>query len=319
MSYFLGIDGGGTTTRAVVVDARGYILGVGEAGPSNYHNVGMDAAIDSIRAASAKATAAAGLKQATPKAAFVGCAAIKSAIDIARMTAAAEMAGIAPAGEIRVANDLHNALTGGLTGKPGIALIADTGTNCLGRDASGATFMCGGWGWLLDDAGGGVGLAIAAFRAAMRAADGRGPQTKLLLSVMAFFGLSEPDEILARIYVDGWTPDELARFAPTVERCAGEGDQVAMAILENGAQELASMVAGAAKKLDFPNGPEVVILGSCARSGAIYPSLVEAAIRKQCKQARIVEPEGSTVDGAALNALRAGGINPLPKIQRNHA
>jgi len=229
------------------------------------------------------------------------------------------MTGIAPVGGIRSANDLHNALAGGLMGRPGIALIAGTGTNCLGRDASGESFMCGGWGWLLDDVGGGMGLAIAAIRAATRAADGRGPQTRLLPSVLAFLGVSEPDEILARLYVEKWTPDELARYAPSVERCAEEGDKVAKAILLEGAQALAELVAGAAQKLEFPDGPHVVILGGCARGGPIYPALIKAAINKKCKHARIVEPEGSTVHGAALNALRAGGVDPLPTLKTNNA
>jgi len=317
MKLFLGIDGGGTKTRAVFVDSKGNLLGQGEAGASNYHNVGMKSAVEAIRNAAAQAGRQAGLTKPIPHAVFLGCAGIKASVDVARLTSAAEMAGIGPAGEITVANDLHNALAGGLTGRPGIALIAGTGTNCLGRDASAGTFMCGGWGWLLDDVGGGIGLALAAFRAAARAADGRAPQTHLLPATLAFLGLSQPNEILARLYVERWTPDELAGFAPVVERCAEEGDATAKRILLEGAKALGNLVAGAAKSLHFPEGPEVVILGGCARSGPCYLPLIEAAIRKSCKGACLVDPEHSTVHGAALNALRAGGIDPIPKLKQH--
>lgn len=315
MKVFLGVDGGGTTTRAVLVNSKGQVLGRGESGPSNYHNVGLPAAISNIVEATERAQQASGLQTLTIQAAFLGCAGVKASVDIARMTSAAETTGLAPAGEITVANDLHNALAGGLSGNPGIALIAGTGTNCLGQDAAGKTFMCGGWGWLLDDEGGGFGLSMAAMKASAQSADGRAGKTSLLPSVLAFLGLSEPNELLARLYVDKWTPDELAGFAPVVIRCANDGDATANRILKEGAVALARLVAGAARPLNFPNGPDVVLLGGCARSGIPYQPLVEAAILKACPGARLVEPEHSPVHGAALNALRAGGIHPLPKLK----
>ncbi len=315
MDFYLGIDGGGTFTRAVLVTAKGEVRATGEAGPANYHNVGLATAAANLRAASAAAWAMLGLPFQPASAAFLGCAGVKSTIDIAQLTTAAENAGLAPAGEVTVANDLHNALTGGLAGRPGIALIAGTGTNCLGRDASGATFMCGGWGWLLDDEGGGIGLAIAAMRAVTRAADGRAPATQLQPALLAFLGLSEPNQLLERLYVQPWTPDQLAAFTPVVVRLAGQGDATAKALLVEGAAALARLVQGSANALDFPAGPEIVILGGCARSGPPYQPMLEAAIRVAVPGARIVEPVYSTTQGAALNALRVAGITPLPALR----
>lgn len=315
MEYYLGIDGGGTRTRAVLVTAKGQVRAAGEAGPANYHNVGLDTATANLRAASAAAWTALGLPFQPAASAYLGCAGVKAAVDIARLTAAAEDAGLAPAGEVTVANDLHNALAGGLAGRPGIALIAGTGTNCLGRDASGATFMCGGWGWLLDDEGGAAGLAIAAMRAVARTADGRAPATQLLPALLAFLGLSEPNELLARLYVDPWTPDQLAGFAPVVVRLAEQGDATARGLLEAGAKALARLVRGVADTLVFNEGPEVVVLGGCARSGAPYQPMVEAAILAAVPGARLVEPAYDTTHGAALNALRAAGLSPLPALR----
>lgn len=314
MKVFLGIDGGGTRTRAVLVDAAGHIRGEGESGSANYHNVGMKQAVANLLDAARLADKAAGLKR-RPDAAFLGCAGIKSSTDTSRLTSAAETAGLGPAGEIVVANDLHNALAGGLTGRPGIALIAGTGTNSLGRNGAGKTFMCGGWGWLLDDRGGGFGLAMAAFQSVARAADGRAPKTRLFAAALAFLGLAEPNEMLARLYVEEWTPGELAGFAPVVVRCAEEGDATAKKILKQGAEALAELVAGAAQQLEFPKGPDVVLLGGCARSGPPYQPMVEAAIQRRCRGARLIDPEHSPAHGAALNALRTGGISPLPKLK----
>jgi N-acetylglucosamine kinase-like BadF-type ATPase len=312
--WLLGVDGGGTRTRAVLLTREGVVVGQGEAGPSNYHNVGIEMAGMNLRSATDQAFQSAGQPFQPVAHVFLGCAGVKAPVDGSRLESAAEAAGLVRGGGLTVANDLHNALAGGLNGRPGIALIAGTGTNCLGADAKGNIAFCGGWGWLLDDEGGGCGLALSALRLAVRAADGRGRRTQLTTAAVDFFGLTCPEEILARLYAQAWTPDELAAFAPVVVRLANEGDPTASHVLQEGSKALGALVAGVAHKLDFPDGPEVVILGGCARSGPPYQPLVEQAVLSACPAARIVEPEFSTTHGAALNALRATGVQPLPEL-----
>ena len=312
MDYYLGIDSDGTYTRAVLVTAKGDVHATGQAGPANYHKIGLATATANLRAATATAWDMLGLPFQPAAAAFLGCAGVKSTTDIAQLTFAAGNAGLAPIGKIIVSNDLHNALAGGLAGRPGIALIAGAGTNCLGRDASGATFMCGGWGWLLDDEGGGTGLAIAAMRAVTRAA--RRPCARHPAPACAAgFSRTLRAQSTARVYVQPWTPDQLAAFTPVVVRLAGQGDATAIMLIAEGA--LARLVQGSADALDFPAGPEVVILGGCARSGPPYQSMSESCIRAAVPGARIVEPVYSTTHGAALNALRVAGITPLPALR----
>lgn len=311
VKLFLGIDGGGTSTRAILVNSEGRIFGEGLAGPSNYHNVGPAAAVGAWRKAAEKAWSQLNRPYTTPAATFIGSAGIKAAVDIARLTSLAESAGLGPAGAVTIANDLQNALAGGLDGRPGIALIAGTGTNCFGRNPSGRTFMCGGWGWLLDDQGGGVGLGLAGLRTAVRAADGRGPTTSLLPAMLAFYGLAEANEILERLYVRSCSAEDVAAFAPVVTRAAADGDASALAVLHAGAKALAELVVGAVQALDFVKPPEVVLLGGCVRSGAPYQPLVETEIRTAVEGVRLVEPVGPPVHGAAFNVLQAAGL-PRP-------
>jgi N-acetylglucosamine kinase-like BadF-type ATPase len=314
MRWYLGIDGGGTHTRAVLVDAQGRVRGIGTAGPSNYHNLDIEAAAANLRAAAGEAWAQAGQAFSPAAGAFLGLAGVKSSRDIASMTSAAEGAGLAPAGTITVANDLHNALAGGLDGSPGIALIAGTGSNCLGCDATGTTVMCGGWGWLMGDRGAGFGLAAEGLRVVARAADGCEPPTRLLPAALAFFGLSEPNELLARLYVGTWRPGAVAEFAPVIVRLASEGDAAALRVLEEGANDLAGIVAGTMRQLDFPSGADVVLLGGCVTSGAPYQPLVESAILRACPRARIRQAAHDPLHGAALNALRCAGHKPIPPL-----
>jgi N-acetylglucosamine kinase-like BadF-type ATPase len=309
MDRFLGIDAGGTTTRAVLLDSTAKVLGVGSAGSGNYHDAGIAKAVENMRLAAQEAFRASGETPTPVRALFAGCAGVKSRLDIDRVTTALVNGGLAAGGSVRVCNDLHNALAGGLSGRPGIALIAGTGSNCLGQDASGASWMCGGWGWLLDAPGSAFGLTLAAMRTATREADGRDPQGPLLTALLDFLGISEADDLLARLYCEKWTPEDLAAFAPVIVETAKQGDVAALRILREGARALAELVATTALRLDFPDGPEVVVLGGCARSGAPYQPLVEEAIREACPNARIVEPAGPPLRGAALNALRLGGVD----------
>lgn len=313
--WFLGIDAGGTGTRAVLVDSRGRVKGTGSAASANPHNVGLTAARTRLREAASAAWASAKKPFQPARSAFVGAAGVKSRQEICAMRSAAEGEGLAVAGEVVVENDLSNALTGGLSGRPGIALISGTGSNCLGRDELGNSFMCGGWGWILDDEGSGFGLALAAVRAVARAADGRGPVTALTPSTLAFFGVTEPNELLACFYTKPWTPGDVGEFAPVVMRLASEGDVVAKTILQSGADALVGLVKGVLAALSFAHPPEVVLLGGCARSDSPYQDLLEQTLLDACPDIRLIAPRGSSLEGAALNALKSAGLPPPQKIQ----
>lgn len=314
MNWYLGIDGGGTSTRAVLVNEEGVIGGTGTAGASNYHNLGFAAAAENLRIATTEAWKQLGKPFTTSSGAFLGLAGVKSAKDIACMTSVAEGISLATAGAITVENDLYNALAGGLNGAPGIALIAGTGSNCLGCDATGATSMCGGWGWLMGDRGAGFGLAAEGLRAVARAADGCEPSTRLLSSALAFFGLSDPNDLLAHLYVGTWQPGSVAEFAPVVVRLAAEGDEVALRVLEGGAADLGRIVAATFRSLNFPTGADVVLLGGCATSGAPYQPMVEAAILQACQSAKIRPAAYDPLHGAAINVLRYAGISNTSPI-----
>mgnify|MGYP005858472283 CR=1 FL=1 len=314
MELYLGIDGGGTTTRAILVEESGQILGVGRSGPSNYHNVGLKEAARNIETAFEAARADAGLSQDKVDGAFLGLAGIKSRGDMARVKVALEEVGLSPPERICVVNDLYNAHTGGLEAAPGIALIAGTGTHCLGRDAGGQTFLCGGWGWFLDDRGGAFGLAADALREVVRAADKRGPGTRLLEASLAFFGLSEAAQFLEHLYVHEWKPGRIAEFAPVVTQLAEEGDPVALAVVEDGAGALAETIATTAAELEFPGGPEVVLLGGCVRATDSYGKRVREKISQSCPSARLREPRHDSVYGAAMNALSLARRRPLPAL-----
>ena len=312
-AFFLGIDGGGTRTRAVLLLGTGNVIGLGEADSSNFNNMGEDVAAENLRLATRAAFADAGVAFSPVQAAFLGLAAVRSGADMARMTAAAESRGIAPVGGIQVKNDLHHALAGGLDGEAGLALISGTGSSCLGRDPKGNYFNCGGWAWFMDDGGSGFGLSHDALMTAVRMVDGREKPTPMLPAVLEFYQVPHPDFLLERLYNRKWTPAEIASFAPTIMKLAADGDPAAMGVLRRGAMALAELVSTTAANLEFPEPPRVVLLGGCVRSGEPYQPLVESGIRNSCPGVRLCEPFHDTIYGAALNALRfASSKNLIP-------
>jgi N-acetylglucosamine kinase-like BadF-type ATPase len=305
---YLGLDGGGTQTRAVLVDETGLILGFGRAGSSNWNNLGLPSALNSLREAAEAAWTAAGLAFAPAEACFIGCAGLKSTGDCQWFANQVASTGIAVPGRLVAANDTEAALAGGLPGRSGIALIAGTGSFCLGRDETGRIARCGGWGWLMDDIGSGFWQGRAALQASVLAADGRGCDTSLLARILAHYKISDPDDLLSIIYAEALKPSEIAKLALEVSDCAQAGDEVAARILREGATGLAELVRRVATALNWSEGPEMAFFGGVARSGAPYQPLLEEAIRYAVPGIRISEPALPPVAGAALRALELGGV-----------
>ena len=314
MALFLGIDGGGTSTRALLCDERGRVLGLGTGGVANHLHAGWDGATGSLHTAVAGAFAAAGLTATPCSAAFLGMAAASSDETRQRWRELAHRLGLATApAVIGVDHDIRIALAGGLAGRPGIALIAGTGSSCYGRTAAGATWQAGGWGSILDDGGGGYWLGLRAVGAAIRGDDGRSPTTAMRERILARLHVSNLREIVTRLHDGTLVRHELARLAEDVMACAAAGDAAAQELLARGAGELAAMVRAVAQKL-FPHAaPEVVFAGSTATAATFAP-VIAAAIAHETPTARVVPAELPPAAGAALLALELGGVPPVPEV-----
>jgi N-acetylglucosamine kinase-like BadF-type ATPase len=314
MDTFLGFDGGGTRTRAWLVDASGHLLGSGEASSSNPNNLGTPAAVAALFSAASAAWSAAGLPPRPATAAFAACAGLKTTADGEAFAAALHAAGLAH--RCAAANDTVAALAGGLGGAPGLVLIAGTGSFCLGRDASGHTVWRGGWGWLLDDIGGAFWLGREALRAVVLAADGRAPATTLRETLLAHYGVTEPDALLSALYRPDLAPVELAALAPLVTSAAATGDAVALSLLHASAAGSAELVRLTAEALAWRPGQPVplVLVGGLALAGPPYTPLLHAALRAAVSEFELREPLLPPVAGAALRALELGGIPPSPAL-----
>ncbi len=231
----VGVDGGGSKTYAVVMDAERQVIGEGTSGPSNPLRIGVSSAAAAIREAVDKACEMAQVRRADVRAAKVGLAGTRRKELRARMRDALSLLDI---GEIDVVTDAEIALHGATDGKPGLVVIAGTGSVCCGINARGKRKCAGGWGPVAGDEGGGAWLARRALRAIAHASDGRGPETSLVEAACAYFHVTSADDLSTAIYAPTMTNERIAGFGKHVIEAAKEKDQVAMQILADGGVEL---------------------------------------------------------------------------------
>jgi glucosamine kinase len=308
MTIVLGVDGGATKTEAVLLDARGQVLGRGFGGPSNYNAVGIEATQRHIGEAAAAACAAAHIDRDAVDAAFLGLAAIVSAADRALIHRAGVALELAPPEKIGVDHDCRIALAGGLSGRPGIVQIAGTGSSTFGINAAGEGWRVGGWGQLISDEGSGYWLGIQAMRASVCAADGRLAGTVLYEAVMAALNLSDINDIMPLIYVQGMAKNEIAGLAPLVLDAAQGGDRAAQQIINEGADLLAECVEAAAERLGMNDETvEIALVGGLFQAGEVIVGPFRTALRSRLADFRLIPAELPPSAGAAILALELAG------------
>ena len=242
----VGVDGGGTKTRAVILGADFSILGEGLAGASNPLRVGIAGAAASIREAIDRACEAAQLRRTDLIAAEIGLAGARRMELNARMREALIGLGI---GEIVVVGDADIALYGVTEGEPGLIVIAGTGSICCGINARRKTMCAGGWGPIAGDEGAGAWIARRALRAIAHAVDGRGPATFLTSAACTYFHVSDPNDLSTAIYAPTMTNERLAGFGKHVIEAAKAKDRVAREILGEGGRELGLAAAAVIRSL----------------------------------------------------------------------
>jgi len=251
----IGADGGGTKTVAwlapLVDDRIDRVLGRGLAGPGNPRAAGFEVAQANIAAAIDAAFADAKMPRTTVAAACLALAGAGRPDEQEQIAAWAHRQGIA--GKIQVCGDAEPILAAASPDNWGIALIAGTGSLAWGRNEVGETARCGGWGYLLGDEGSGYAIGLAGLRAAMRAADGRGPQTDLLPRLLSKLGVQSSEELIAKVYSPEMKRERLAALSEIVFDLATT-DEAAEKIIEAAALDLAELVVTVARQLRLSAG-----------------------------------------------------------------
>lgn len=293
----LGVDGGGTKTRAVIIDAEDRVLGEGQAGPSNPLRVGISTAAAAIREAVDKACAAGRVRRTEIVAAEVGLAGVKREDIRARMREALAGLGIRP---LEVATDAAIALFGATDGQPGLVVIAGTGSNCCGINARGKQACAGGWGPVAGDEGSGTWVARRALQAIAHASDGRGPETSLTTAACSYFNVTTADDLSTAIYAPSMTNERIAGFGRHVIEAAQDGDAVAREIIVQAGRELGSAAVAVIRKLGMEREHfQVAYVGGIFAAGDLVLGSLRGEVVSVAPLAYLAPPLLSPVLAAA--------------------
>lgn len=306
--FYLGIDGGQSSTTALIADGTGRILGYGKAGPCN-HVSGDEAAAkfkSVIGECLRRACEAASISPLTTvfAAACLGFSGgIKDKEAYSRALIRSE--------RFKITHDAEIALSGSTAGEPGIIIIAGTGSIAFGKGPAGNMVRAGGWGYVFGDEGGGFDLTRRALRAALQFEEGWGPPTQLRAALLCATGLATATEVLHAFYSTGYPRAKIASLAIIVDAAANAGDAVATSIIEESTKYLASLVRAVHQQL-FQQGEDVTIayIGGVFRSSLVLASTT-AHIHKELR-CRLTPPQYNPAAGAVLEALRLDGNPSLP-------
>ncbi|MCE7009155.1 N-acetylglucosamine kinase [Kibdelosporangium philippinense] len=264
MSYVVGVDAGGTGSRAMAVDLAGYRLGRGASGGANPNSHPYDVA--AARIAEAITLAIRDLDPADCKACVVGMAGSSKLTDpevaaVFHDTWSALGLGC----EIRVITDQEAAFASMTSEPSGTILVAGTGSIASRIENHRMSRVVGGIGWLLGDEGSAYWMGREAVRAVLKLLETHVPAGPLAQAVLteAVGTIGDDHQLLWQRLItaaNAEQPIRLARFAPFVSAAYTSGDPVAADIVSRTVDVLAGMVADT-RPSDSDRSP-VVLIGS---------------------------------------------------------
>jgi len=304
MTVVAGVDGGGTLTRVVVVDASGAELGRAE-GPGAVVNPGAPEA--AVRAV-AEAVRAAANKAGVPLPIdFLWAGLAGAGAPGPRAAVTRSLSGLDLSDGVVVGTDVEAAFHDAFGSGPGVLIIAGTGSVAWARGPSGEAVRVGGWGDKLGDEGSGFEIGLQALRAVARAHDGRGPATSLIAGVLARLGLVDAEALIPWAATAG--KRDVAALVPVVVDADTAGDPVARGILSAAVEALRSHLEAVVQRAGpWTEPPELVLCGGLLQEGGPLGCFAAALA-----EGLPVRPEGRRIDpamGAARLALRAVSEGP---------
>jgi N-acetylglucosamine kinase-like BadF-type ATPase len=307
IKYFLGVDGGGTNCRAVVVDDSGIVCGEGRAEAANFHRVGLEAAIRHVVSAVGSACDRAGVVPQQITAACIGLAGVSHPDHHRRMLSALKEA--LPIPDITLETDARVALAGATGNRPGIVIIAGTGSIACGINARGRFARAGGWGPTIGDEGSGSYIGRRALEAIVMAYDYRGEPTIMMEPVLRYFGVSSPPELPPVIYDSpADVHSRIAQLSKIVVKAAQEGDKVARAIIKDAAEELAKAAIAVIEQLKMEKDTfNLSYVGGVFESGELILTTLREEIQKVAPNAEIAPPLDPPVIGAVKMVMANQG------------
>lgn len=296
MKFFAGIDGGQSSTVAVIGDEAGRIVGRGKAGPAD--EIGAEESSARLRDALSAALEDARRDARLDASRFEAIVAGISGYDGRVYGRAPEL----PSVRLRLLHDTPIAHAGALGGSAGIVAIAGTGSVVYGRKDDGSSFTLGGWGFLFGDEGSAFAIARDALARMMRAHDdGDRSLDEEAGTACRFFEVGSLRELVHAFYKGGITRARLAAFAS-----AALGVEEFRLLARRGADRLSALICTLVEQ-GVP--ARVALVGGVFTDGTLRER-VRSGVLYRVPDAKIIEPRYDPACGALLLAYRDAGLAP---------
>lgn len=303
----LAIDGGGSKTDALAVELDGRIAAWERGAGCNPQTMGWPAVrgtLDRLRAAVELRVLRRPIRSA-----HVYLAGLDLPAELDEAKHELGHWGQGGSGPAVIDNDLFALLRTGTDAGDAVAVVCGTGINALGVRQHHAAARFPALGEISGDWGGGAALGSLALWHAVRAEDGRGPETELRRAVPAAFGLRFVREVSEGVHFGRISASDVVALAPLLFTVAEAGDPVAASVVDRQAEEIVLLAGVALSRLGLEHASVPVVLGGSVLA-ARQPRL-EAAIRAglaaRAPRARPVWVSAPPVLGAALLALEHAG------------
>lgn len=309
---YAGIDGGQSSTTAIIADATGKILGVGHAGPAD--EVAQDAHSsrlhDAFHLAINHALRAA---NAFPDTAFAAVVAGLSGYNGAVIGRKPEV----NSERFELVHDTRIAHAAAFGSGAGVIVVAGTGSVAFGINDQGEEARVGGHGYLFGDEGSAFWIGRRLIQRVMHDEDAALP-SPISKPVLEYFKAGEIGEVSDAFYAGRIDRAALAALGKLASELAAQGIDDARFIIEQAADASAALAALCARRL-YGNkrvlGREVpVAFTGGLMKNAAFAARAKDRLRDRLPEGRIVTAEYSPAAGALLLAYKARGLNPLPRI-----
>ena len=279
---WIGVDGGGTRSRALVGDAEGRELGAADGGPGLIDPADPGRAVRAVTEVARAATEAA--QVALPvRGVWAGLAGAGQEAARAAVEAGLRDAGLAE--RVAVGTDVEAAHADAFGDGAGILLVVGTGSVARAVGPGGGVVTVGGWGQLLGDEGSGYRIGLDGLRGVVRAADGREPRTTLTRALLAAADVDAPRDLV------GWAAraakGEVAALSVLVAKAAREGDTVAARAIHRALAAIREHLVAALERVaggdgvaapgwsrDWDGRPTVALVGGLIREQGVLREAV---------------------------------------------
>ena len=305
MSFFLGLDAGGTKTDYALADETRVLARV-RTGTIKRMRTDADTATANLDEALRRLEVESGVSMRSVERTCIGTAGEKVplVVDWLREQFAARVAG-----ELIVVGDVEIALDAAFAGGPGVLVLAGTGSNIAGRGETGEIITAGGWGPALADQGSGHRIGHEGLRAVFLAIDEQKP-TLLLDEVLGFWKLGSVEELIA--FGNRIPAPDFSHLTQLVAACAQRGDAVAQAVLRREGRDLAYLAALVMARLQRASAqpgwvPSVAYAGSILEKVGEVRTAVTAELERRFPGVAVLPGVVDPMDGAVWRAR--GGIS----------